>query len=141
VAAEVWIKLTFDFTKNAGATNLSEVIWLHWELYRFRYLTLAVISLVQSLVVYIVDTGMVRRPATTEERIRRSVQISEAVSAKVKISRLLCEVIMKRKEWSMSAEKWWAGRERDAADIPMEVKLQWERDAQKWIDEIIQIRE
>src|SRR5579859_5619491 len=69
MATEIWILLTFDGTVNASATNLREVVWLHWDLFSFRYISLAVISLLHAFVVYFLDTGFIVIPPAIEDRL------------------------------------------------------------------------
>jgi hypothetical protein len=76
-----------------------------------------------------------------QERLVRCMNVSEMIPPRVKVARLLNRVIFNNKVWRDLAEKWWAGKERDGmGEIPDDIKLQWEGDAEKWIDEVVQIK-
>jgi hypothetical protein len=141
LAAELWILVTFDGNANASAHDLQDVQWLHWDLYSFRYTCLAIISIIQAGFVYIVDTGMVVFPPSETEGMFQLGHIGENIAQRMKLARTVRGVVMWNEGWRGKVEDWWEKRRVENVEIPDELRKQWEMEARRWVDGIIQIEQ
>jgi hypothetical protein len=141
MATEVWILITFDGTKNASATTLREVTWLHWDLFSFRYGSLAFTSVLHALVIYLLDTGAVVLPAAMEDRLFQLAAMEENVYQRMRFTRILKGVVMKRSAWRTKVVQYWDTQRGNEPTVPEEVKSLWEPDARKWVDGMIKFEE
>ena len=141
MATEIWILLTFDGTMNASATNLREVTWLHWDLHTFRYTSLAIISLLHALLVYILDTGFIVLPAAMEDRLFQLAAMQENVNQRIRFTRIVKSVVMKKSRWRSKAESYWDDQRGKEPNVPEEIKAMWEPEARKCVDGMIKFEE
>jgi hypothetical protein len=141
IATEIWILLTFDGTVNASATTLREVNWLHWDLFSFRYMSLAIISLFHAVVVYLLDTGFVVLPAAMEDRLFQLAAMEENINQRMRFTRIVKSVVMKKETWRSKVESYWDNQRGNVPDVPEEIKSTWEPEARKWVDGMIKFEE
>jgi hypothetical protein len=137
LAAELCILATFDGTVNSSAHELGDVVWLHWDLHFLRYAVLAVISIGQAVIIYVIETAWVVLPPTEEERLFQVSMMEENVVQRMRLARTVREVVMKNGTWRQRAEKWWEKQRvgsGDVPEVPEEVKRRWEEEARSWVD-------
>jgi hypothetical protein len=139
--AELWILATFDGSTNASAHELKDVEWLHWDMHSFRYTCLAIISALQAGIVYAFDTSMVVLPPSETDRMFQLGLIQENVAQRMKFARTVRSVVMQNPEWRGKVEKWWNSKRVENVEIPEELRQQWEADARRWVDGMIQIEQ
>lgn len=142
LAAELWILATFDSNVNSSAHELRDVIWLHWDLHSFRYMALSMTSLVQSVIIYVVETGLIMLPPSMEDVLFKIGVVGENVAQRMRLARTVRGVVMKNSEWRVQSIRWWdKQRSPERPEIPEEVKVKWETDARNWVDGMIKIEE
>lgn len=141
MATEVWILITFDGTVNAPATALREVTWLHWDLFSFRYASLAIISLLHALVIYLLDTGAIVLPATMEARLFQLAAMEEDINQRMRFTRTLNGAVMKRLAWRTKVVQYWDAQRGNEQAVPEEFKSLWEPNVRKFVDGIIKFEE
>lgn len=139
--AELWILITFNGNTNAAAHELKDVEWLHWDLQSFRYTCLAIISVLQAGIVYTFDTGMVVLPPSETDKMFQLGLIQENIAQRMKLARTVKGVVMQNPEWREKVEKWWESQRVGNVEIPEELRLQWETEARRWVDGLIQIEQ
>ena len=141
LAAEIWILATFDSNSNSSANEFTEVTWLHWDLHFFRFVMLSVNAGIHATLAYILDTGAIDLPATREDRLMQLATITETVTARMRLSRILRTVILQNSVWRERAEGWWNRRKVERIEIPEDIRQKWEREARIWVDGMIQVKE
>ena len=142
LAAELWILATFDININSSATELRDVIWLHWDLQSFRYTILSITSLIQAAIIYVVETGLIVPPPSMEDRLFQFGVIEENVTQRMRLARTVRGIIMKNSEWRLRSLRWWdRQRNPERLEIPEEIKRKWETDARNFVDGMIKIEE
>jgi len=141
MATEVWTLISFDGTVNASATALGEVTWLYWDLFSFRYTSLAVISLLHAIVIYLLDTGAIVLPTTMEDRLFQLAAMEENINQRMRFTRTLNGVIMKRSAWRTKVVQYWDAQREKEQTVPEEIKSLWESDARMWVDGMIKFEE
>ena len=142
LAAEIWILVTFDGNVNSSANSLQDVKWLHWDLHTFRYTSLFITCLVQATIIYIIETGLIVLPPSMEDRLFQIGVFGENVSQRMKLTRIVRDVVMKNSEWRGRSLRWWdRQRSPERVEIPEEIKVKWEGDARNWVDGMIKIED
>jgi hypothetical protein len=141
LAAEIWILVTFDGNVNAPAHELHDVTWLHWDLHVFRYNSLAILSLLQAVAVYIIETGCIILPPSMEDRLLQVGAVSENVGILMKLSRTVRQVVMRNSVWRIRTDGWWSQQRVVEGQVPEEIRRQWEGEAREWVDGVIKIEE
>jgi hypothetical protein len=99
------------------------------------------ISALQAGFVYAFDTGMIVLPPSETDRIFQLGLIQENVAQRMKIARTVRDVVMQNPEWRAKVEKWWDNKRVENVEIPEELRQQWEADARRWVDGMIQIEQ
>lgn len=142
LAAEVWILVTFDGNVNSSAYELQDVIWLHWDLNSFRYSALAVVSGLHAMIIYVVETGWMVLPPSTNDRLFQIGTIGENVGQRTKLARAIRGVVMQNAEWRQTVERWWdKQRILERPEIPDDFRTRWAPEARKWVDGMIKLEE
>ena len=142
LAAELWVRATFDTTRNSSANGLSDVIWLHWDLHSFRYTVLTILCLMHAGIVYIVETGCVVLPPAMEDRVFQIGVIAENIAQRMRLSRIVRSVVMRKPEWREKVQRWWdRQRVRERPAVSEEITMKWEAEASGWINSILKIEE
>jgi hypothetical protein len=141
LAAELWILLTFDGNVNSSANQMGEVVWLHWDLYSFRFGCLAVISAVHAALIYIFETGWVVLPGSKEDRLLQIGTLAETVGTRIALARAVRRTVM-RGTWRERVLGWWDKQRVDEqTEVPEEVRERWTREARQWVDGILKFEE
>jgi hypothetical protein len=142
LAAELWILATFDSNVNSSVQELRDVIWLHWDLHSFRYTALSITSLVQAVIIYVVEAGLIVLPQSMEDRLVQMGVAGENIMHKIRLARTVRKATMKNPEWRIRSLQWWdKQRSPERPAIPEEVKVKLETDARNWVDMMIKIEE
>ena len=142
LAAELWILVTFDGNVNSSAHELRDVVWLHWDLYSFRYTALSMTSLVQAAMIYVVETELIVLPASMKDRLFQMGVAEESAAQRMRLARIVKKVVMKNSEWRVRSIRWWDKQQiPERPEIPEEVKVKWETDARNWVDAMIKIED
>jgi hypothetical protein len=141
LAAELWILLTFDGNVNSSANQVGEVVWLHWDLYSFRFGCLALLSAVHAGLIYVFETGWVVLPGSKEDRLFQIGTLAETVGARIALSRTVRRTVM-RGSWRERVLAWWDKQRVDErAEVPEEVRERWTREARQWVDGILKFED
>jgi hypothetical protein len=141
LAAELWILLTFDGNVNSSANQVWEVVWLHWDLYSFRFGCLALLSAVHGALIYIFETGWVVLPGSKEDRLFQIGTLAETVGARIALTRTVRRTVM-RGTWRDRVLAWWDERRVDEQiEVPEEVRERWKGEARLWVDGILKVEE
>lgn len=141
LAAELWILVTFDGTVNSSATEFRDVSWLHWDLQYFRYTMLCMISGIHAVLVYVIETGLLVLPATSEDRLLQLGIITGTVGARMRLTRTIRAVVLQNSDWREKMEGWWTKKRVENVEIPVEIREKWEGEARNWVDGMIQVKE
>jgi hypothetical protein len=140
LAAELWILVTADGNVNSSAQDLSDVKWLHWDLHTFRYTSLSILSLLQAVAVYIIETGLVVIPQSSlEDRVFEVGTMGEGIARRIKLMRSVKEVVMQSPEWRARAEEWASQNRIPEGDVSEETRRRLEAEARKWVDGMLTI--
>jgi hypothetical protein len=141
LAAELWILLTFDNNVNSSANQVWEVVWLHWDLYSFRFGCLALLSAIHGGLIYVFETGWVVLPGSKEDRLFQIGTLAESVGSRIALSRTVRRTVMKG-IWRDRVLAWWDKQRVDArAEVPEEVRERWTDEARQWVDGILKFEE
>jgi hypothetical protein len=140
LAAEIWILVTADGNVNSSAHDLSDVNWLHWDLHVFRYTSLSIISLFHAVAVYIIETDLVVVPQSSmEDRVVEVGTMGEGIARRIKLIRVVKEVVMQSPEWRARAGDCASQNRISEGDVSEETRRRLEAEARKWVDGMLTI--
>ena len=142
LAAELWILVTFDVNVNSSANNLSEVTWLHWDLYSFRFSCLVLISALHAGLIYVFETGWVVLPGSMQDRLFQIGVVADTVNQRMKLARTVRATVMRDGKWrDRVLERWRNQKIEEPMEIPEEVREKWRIEGRNWVDGILKFED
>jgi hypothetical protein len=106
----------------------------------FRYTSLSIISLFHAVAVYIIETDLVVVPQSSmEDRVVEVGTMGEGIARRIKLIRVVKEVVMQSPEWRARAGDCASQNRISEGDVSEETRRRLEAEARKWVDGMLTI--